>query len=179
MWNNSIIDVQDLPQITTPDYKPIQRSYLVVILLRRLLTIVIICSIFVGTIMTSAGGSVIALLSTSIVYLIPILLILVIVFSAYQKVRRQGYLLREKDISHKKGWLNQTFTSVPFNRIQHVEVTQGLAERWLTLATLKIFTAGGNSSDLRIPGVTKVDAERLKTFLLVEMSSLTSSSEEE
>ncbi len=179
MWNNSVKNIEDLPSLEVSDYIPIQRSYIIVLLVRRLLFFVIIGLVAVGTLISSIGN-VIAIFSTLLLPLIAlgVLLVAVVLFS-YQSVRHQGYLLRDKDVSHQKGWINRTFTTVPFNRIQHVEVTQGLIERWFNLASLKIFTAGGNSSDLNIPGVKKEEAERIKSYLLKQVSSITHSSEEE
>jgi len=179
MWNNSVKNIEDLPSIEVSDYLPIERSYLVVLLVRRLLFFIIIGVIGVATLISSMA-SVIAVFSTLLLPLIAIGVLLVgVVLFSYQSVRHQGYLLRDKDVSHKKGWINQTFTTVPFNRIQHVEVTQGLIERWFNLASLKIYTAGGNSSDLSIPGVKKDSAERIKSYLLKQVSSITHSNEEE
>jgi membrane protein YdbS with pleckstrin-like domain len=179
MWNNSVKNIEDLPSIEVSDYLSIERSYLVVLLVRRLLFFIIIGVIGVATLISSMA-SVIAVFSTLLLPLIAIGVLLVgVVLFSYQSVRHQGYLLRDKDVSHKKGWINQTFTTVPFNRIQHVEVTQGLIERWFNLASLKIYTAGGNSSDLSIPGVKKDSAERIKSYLLKQVSSITHSNEEE
>ena len=179
MWNNSLKNIEDLPSIEVSDYLPIQRSYLIVLLVRRLLFFIVAGLIAFGTLLSSLT-SLLTFATTLILPLVVLsLLIVLVVLFSYQSVRHQGYLLRDKDVSHKRGWINQTFTTVPFNRIQHVEVTQGLIERWLNLASLKIYTAGGNSSDLSIPGVTKDSAERIKSYLLKQVSSISHSSEEE
>ncbi|MFQ5446235.1 MAG: PH domain-containing protein [Saprospiraceae bacterium] len=76
-----------------------------------------------------------------------------------------GYALRERDILHKHGVWWRTTTSIPFNRIQHVEVSQGLVENAFNLASLRVFTAGGSSSDLSIEGLLHNDAMRIKEFI--------------
>lgn len=79
--------------------------------------------------------------------------------------RKRAYALRTRDITYKKGWLFQSMISLPFNRIQHTEVSQGPLQRKYRLATLKIYTAGGSSSDLAIPGLDHSRAQELREFI--------------
>ena len=78
----------------------------------------------------------------------------------------KGYAFRQKDISYKTGWLWRSITTVPFNRVQHCEVSQGVMDRYFGLAKLKIFTAGGSSSDVVVPGLRLDQATDLKDFIL-------------
>ncbi|MFZ1677697.1 MAG: PH domain-containing protein [Saprospiraceae bacterium] len=77
-----------------------------------------------------------------------------------------GYAIREKDISFKSGWLWRHMSTVPFNRVQHCDIKQGLIDRRFGLSRLTIYTAGGQSTDLMIPGLLPDTAERLKNFIL-------------
>ena len=79
---------------------------------------------------------------------------------------RTCYLLREQDINLQKGFMFWKMVSVAHNRIQHLEVRQGPVERYNGLATLVIYTAGALGSDLKIPGLTLVQAQQLKSQLL-------------
>ena len=56
-------------------------------------------------------------------------------------------------------------TTVPFNRIQHIEINQGPFSRFFDLATLSIFTAGNSSHDLKIRGIKISEAEKIKEFI--------------
>jgi len=56
-------------------------------------------------------------------------------------------------------------TSIPFNRIQHTEVNQGPLGRMFDLARVQIFTAGGSSSDISIPGLKVEEAHQLKDHI--------------
>ena len=47
-----------------------------------------------------------------------------------------GYALREKDISYRSGWLWRSMVTVPFNRVQHCEIKQGLIDRRFGLSRL-------------------------------------------
>lgn len=89
-------------------------------------------------------------------------------FVAYQALsfRYMGYAVRERDITFRTGWWWQTTATIPFNRVQHCEIRQGLLERRLGLAKLTIYTAGGESSDMEIPGLQLGYAEKLKSYIL-------------
>lgn len=76
------------------------------------------------------------------------------------------YALREKDIVYSSGWLWKQTTIAPFSRVQHVSIAQGPIERQFELSKLKIFTAGGRSSDMSIPGLNPETANRLKEFIV-------------
>ena len=79
--------------------------------------------------------------------------------------RKRSYALRERDLTYKKGWLFSSMITIPFNRIQHTEISRGPIERKYELSTLKIYTAGGATSDLSIPGLEAEEAEQLKEFV--------------
>jgi len=83
---------------------------------------------------------------------------------------KKGYLLREKDVSYKSGLITYKQISVTFNRIQHVEVSQGILGKLFQLSSVKIYTAGGNASDLSIPGLNVSDAQKLKAFISEKIS---------
>ena len=55
---------------------------------------------------------------------------------------------------------------IPYNRVQHVALHEGFISRIFGLAKVEIFTAGGNNSDLEIPGIAKEEAENIKQLLM-------------
>ena len=83
----------------------------------------------------------------------------------------KGYAIRKRDLAYKTGWLYKKQITVPFNRIQHVDIKQGILERRYRLSKLNLYTAGGASSDLTIPGINIEDAKRYKSFILGVMDS--------
>ncbi len=83
----------------------------------------------------------------------------------------KGYAVRERDIIYKKGWLWRSVTTVPFNRVQHCDIKQGLLERQFGLSSLNVYTAGGQNSDLTIPGLDYQMAEKYKAYILKTISS--------
>ena len=84
----------------------------------------------------------------------------------YAGFKKKLYALREKDVIYKSGLIWQSEIVIPFNRVQHCEINQGPIDRMLKLAELKVFTAGGSSSDLTIPGLNPQRAQDLKSFII-------------
>ncbi len=97
--------------------------------------------------------------------LVTILAMWIVVYNG-MSFHYMGYALREKDISFKSGLFWRNMTTVPFNRVQHCDLKQGILDRRFGLSKLTIYTAGGQSTDLMIPGLLPETAERLKTYIL-------------
>jgi membrane protein YdbS with pleckstrin-like domain len=92
-------------------------------------------------------------------------LLLLLAFGAGMQVvevRRLGYQLREHDLSLRSGAINHRVESLPFSRVQHVNINRGPLERALGLATLQVSSAGPN---ITIPGLTDADAARIKAVV--------------
>ncbi len=49
--------------------------------------------------------------------------------------------------------------------MQHVEVSSGPLQRKFGLATVKFFTAGGSSVDLKVDGLSTERAEQMRAFI--------------
>src|SRR5690554_937496 len=79
-------------------------------------------------------------------------------FTAYVRTTEAMWL--------RRGALWRLTRAVPLNRIQHVEVRQGLLERPFGLAHLTLYTAGSGGADLSIPGLLVTDAEAMKAALI-------------
>ncbi|MDF1866120.1 MAG: PH domain-containing protein [Saprospiraceae bacterium] len=93
------------------------------------------------------------------------------VFFAFKNYKIAGYALRKKDIAYRRGVLFRTITTIPLNRMQHCEITEGPVEKMFELATLKVFTAGGSSSDLAISGLHREEAHKIKQFITQKIAS--------
>ena len=78
---------------------------------------------------------------------------------------RRGYLTRSRDLSYRAGWLFHSITTVPFNRIQHSEVTQGPVAKRFKICTLKLYTAGSSGANLQIPGLDEDVAKQLRQLI--------------
>tara|TARA_B110000285_G_scaffold55076_1_gene62706 strand:+ start:765 stop:1295 length:531 start_codon:yes stop_codon:yes gene_type:complete len=78
---------------------------------------------------------------------------------------RRGYLTRERDLSYRSGWLFHSLTVVPFNRIQHSEVSQGPVAKRFRICTLKLYTAGSSGANLQITGLDEDVANQLRQII--------------
>lgn len=83
-----------------------------------------------------------------------------------KRFERESYALRTHDIIHQHGYWWHSQTTVPFTRVQHVEIAQGPVEKRFGVSTLRVFTAGGSSSDLSISGIEPEEANRIKSFIV-------------
>jgi len=88
----------------------------------------------------------------------------------FLRVRTIGFLMRDDDLLVRRGMLFRRFVSVPYGRMQVVDVTQGPLERMLDLKTLKFVTAAATSA-VTIPGLPGTDAEVLRDELVAVAES--------
>lgn len=84
-------------------------------------------------------------------------------------VNKKGYVVREHDIIYKTGLINQKQITIPFNRVQHVEIYEGFLLRLFGLCQIEFFTAGGNFGDLKIPGLPIQEADKIKAFVIEQV----------
>lgn len=167
-FTNSILLPENLPETAPEDFNLLDKRYLKIIFIR----IAIFALLLVGGLISflflsdeTPPGLILAAVISGIAVLI--LFIVVISVMGFPK---KGYLLRERDISYKTGLIYYKQISVPFNRVQHVEVSQGILLKIFDLSSIKIYTAGGSASDFSIPGLAVADAQKLKTFISEKIS---------
>lgn len=82
-----------------------------------------------------------------------------------RRVRAIGYQLREDDLLFRRGIGWQRFVSVPYGRMQLVDITRGPMARAFGLSELKFVTAAA-STNVTIPGLVAADAEELRDHLV-------------
>jgi len=160
-FNNNVVN--ELPDISKITFIKIEKSYLSVLLINIFL-------IFVPTLI---GLVVLINLKleevipeyTWLFYLVYFFVFAFIITTFCIGFSKRKYALREKDVSYKKGILLKKMTTVPFSRIQHVEINEGPISRLFKLASLSVFTAGDSSDDLEISGIQKTEALRIKEFI--------------
>lgn len=164
-FSNQSVSFDSLPKFETVTYTPLNKDYLnVVYIVNSLLSILI-----------AIGFLLLFYFNESIrTYIIQMIIILVcciglVFWVSTVGFKKKGFALREKDIIFRKGILATTTTIIPFNRIQHVALHEGILSRMYQLSELQIYTAGGSSSDMHISGLQKEEAERIKSFLLTKI----------
>ncbi len=82
-----------------------------------------------------------------------------------KKALVKGFAMREFDIAYCSGLFWRKTVIVAYNRVQHVEVSSGPLQRKFDLASVKLFTAGGTSVDLKIDGLSSGRAEQIRAFI--------------
>lgn len=162
-FTNSIILPNNLPVVEPSDFNKIEKRYLKIIYIRISIFLFLIIAGFIAFLLIPDEE--IPVLTIILVILAIILFFATLFIVSTLGFPKKGYLLREKDISYKKGLIFFSQITVPFNRIQHVEVSQGILAKMFKLWTLKIFTAGGSSSDFSIPGLSTGIAHKLKEYI--------------
>jgi membrane protein YdbS with pleckstrin-like domain len=160
-FTNTQLDVADLPKLEALEYSPLHPKYLTEILIMRVvLSIAFLALLFFGNPEKEALGNAIYLILAGGL-LVSGLFIAFGYFGFYKK----GFALREKDVSYRSGLIFHSITTVPLNRIQHSEVVRGPLDRFFGLSSVKIYTAGGSSSDVSIPGLKLEEAEKVREFI--------------
>ena len=167
-FTNSTVSFDTLPKFESVPFQSLNKNYLnVVYLSNAIFSVVLAVGLTLMIIFNDFVRDNVVLWVAALVGIITLLFWLSnIIF------RKKGYALREKDILFRKGILSTTTTIIPFNRIQHVALHEGVFSRIYQLSELQIFTAGGSSSDLHIPGLPKEEAERIKSYLLNNINVL-------
>lgn len=168
-FSNSIYLPSDLPEIKPETFNGLDKNYLKILLIRiSIFAIISIAALatFLFVISDEKPPTFVIIIAIAIIA-IAILYSTIITILGFP---RKGYLIREKDVSFKKGLISYKQTSVPFNRIQHVEINQGVVAKLFKLSSVKIYTAGGTASDLSIPGLPVGTAHNLKAFLSEKIS---------
>ena len=159
----SNIEILQLPDISKLTFKRIHKDYLKVLILTTLtiFSILFLTLFLLETNVEEIGEFV--YLNYLYFLLVSLFLLLIIAFGI--GFSRRKYVLRDKDITYKSGVLIKNLTTVPFSRIQHVEINEAPISRIFKLASLNIFTAGDSSNDLVIKGIKKEEALKIKEFI--------------
>jgi len=161
-FTNDTIDTLQLPRFEEVALTPLHASYIKIIWFN-------IAAIF-GLTAVAAGLGFYFIeelqpnwLLITIIYSLVLILTIVIQVISY---KNKGFAFRTHDVIYRSGAIATTTTIIPYNRVQHVALHEGLISRKLGLAAVEIFTAGGTGSDIKIPGLEKEHAEAIKQLLV-------------
>jgi uncharacterized membrane protein YdbT with pleckstrin-like domain len=79
------------------------------------------------------------------------------------------YELTDDGFRKESGVIYKKYVTIPYDRIQNVDINRGIVARILGLSDLKIQTAGLGgtyAAEGRLPGLSKEDAEKLRDELI-------------
>lgn len=168
-FSNQVILPDRLPPIEVQEFVGLEEKYKLLKHISALIFLVVALGAFlIGAIFVAEGIPVRALVAFPVFFVILFVWRYILIRLGFPK---KGYLLREKDLSYRSGLLFYKLTTIPFNRIQHVEVSQNVLEKSIGLSRVKIYTAGGSVSDLAIPGLLPDKAHQIESFLLSKVST--------
>jgi len=163
-FTNEAIGEASLPRAQTLAYEGLAPTYARTMIIEWLVAWAIVTAVNSGLHFFTPNET---LAFITLWLFIPLFLIaLSVLIWAPLVARSRGFALREHDIHYKSGLIWRKTVSLPFNRIQHVELESGPLERLFKLTTLKFFTAGGGSTDMKIPALTFTRATTLRSYVL-------------
>jgi membrane protein YdbS with pleckstrin-like domain len=162
LFENGQLDISSLPQAELMEMIPLEPAYKKVRYIGASIFSILLILVVAVILLFNSDWGLFGFLGAGVIAFLAIWNII------YQGLSftYMGYALREKDVSFKSGWLWKSITTVPFNRVQHCDFKQGLLDRQYGLAKLTIYTAGGQNTDLEIPGLLLDTAERMKSYIL-------------
>lgn len=172
IFENTQIPVSDLPHAEDVDFQHLAPAYRTVELVA---TTLLFGFLFIGWLMFFLFNELPAQWPVWAALAVWTVLFALSMYLAWMRWTVAGYALREHDITHKHGVIFRVVTTIPFNRMQHCEISRGPVESAFGLATLRVFTAGGSSSDLSIEGLPVEEAQRIKEFITGKIGENTAS----
>lgn len=162
-FTNNPIDITQLPKFEEVQLKGLHPKYITVLLFNFSLLLILVIGGF-STLFYFNQDAFSNTIWITILVGIVLFLVGLVVFTKFS-FQKKGYAFREHDAIYKSGLISETTTIIPFNRVQHVALHQGFISRKLGLASVELFTAGGSSSDLEIPGLLLADAQLIKNLV--------------
>lgn len=107
------------------------------------------------------------------------LLLVILAFFAYLQFKNFYFRVLNNKFIINSGVLKRDEMSVPFDRIQAVNIKQNIVQQLLNVVALEVETAGSKTKEVVIPALSRAYAEDLKSFLLKEKEELTAHAEPE
>jgi Uncharacterized conserved protein len=165
-FTNETIDTDSLPKYEEVLLTPLNKKYWNVMLI----------NIFIFLFILGAGIATLLILNATARTYLYIIICTYIVFAGLlvllyrTSLKKRGFAVREKDILYTSGIIALSTTIVPFSRIQHIALDEGLFSRIYGLGELRIFTAGGSSGSLHIPGIEIDNAKSIKELLMKQIN---------
>ena len=163
LFSNIQIDIDILPKSEDLDLIPISAKYFKIILIN----ICFIYAIFVGILLALYSFADDSGINEVFWYLIGLIctLCIISIVMYYIGFKKRMYAMREKDMTYSHGYLVNKTVTLPYNRIQHIEIARSFLARKLGLSTLKIYSAGQSGGDIAVKGLPKDVADTQYAFL--------------
>ena len=163
-FTNETMDTRQLPQFETVAFESLQAKYAWVVFANLMVRIVllVLAPLVLSRIKPELFDSQLWMI---LAVVLPILVLFMSLIS-YIGFKKKGFAFRNHDVLFRNGIIATNTIVIPYNRVQHLALHEGILSRYFGLATIEIFTAGGSSSDIVIPGIAKEQAENIKQLLM-------------
>jgi len=161
-FTNETIDTTQLPKFEEVQFTVLHSNYWKVTLI-SLFVLFLIMGLGIGLVLFFNEELLQFQMEIIVAYFV--MLVLVVLFSRIS-FNKKGFAFRNHDVLFRHGIIATNTLVIPYNRVQHVALHEGLVSRFFGLAKIEIFTAGGSSSDIEIPGIAKEQAESIKQLLM-------------
>lgn len=161
-FTNELIDTALLPKFEDVRLTPLQPAYWKIMLFNIIIRYIIIGAVCAAAIYFVEETD----KFTLHIVIVFVLSLAVNLFFARKNFKNRGYAFRTHDVIYRTGAISITTNIIPYNRVQHAALHEGWIARQYGLAAVEIFTAGGQDSDIKIPGIIKEEAENIKQLLM-------------
>jgi membrane protein YdbS with pleckstrin-like domain len=161
-FTNETIDTTKLPRFEDINFSLLHHSYWKVILINSFFFFLILV-IGLGLLLFFNQGLLLFIVEISVIFFV---LLFVVVLLSRISFKKKGFAFRTHDVLYRYGVIATNTVIIPYNRVQHVALHEGFVSRFFGLAKIEVFTAGGSSSDIQIPGIEVEQAENIKQLLM-------------
>lgn len=163
---NEWLDINELPRAESSEFVGLESEYLYV-----RLSSVLVMAILGGLMLTIfVFLSSLTLLVKFLVLLGFVLLLTLWGVLIMLEFKRRGYAIRSQDVAYRSGYIFRRRQYLPFRRVQHCKITEGLFERLFNFSTVIISAAG---DDIVIHGLRPEEAQKLQQFVNEKVDELT------
>ena len=162
-FTNETINTKQLPRYESVELTSLHKNYWKVLLINNAIIFSIIAIVMIFLWMNVEDSQE---FSPFLVFGIFLVIVNVSFFLNRISFKKKAYAFRNHDVIYRSGLIATNTMVIPYNRVQHVALHEGFLSRYFGLAKVEIFTAGGSSSDIEIPGIAKEEAENIKQLLM-------------
>lgn len=166
-FTNNEVELNNIPEAEHVELNPVHPDLLTILRIEWLISFLVITAALIPLLIY------VQMPGYTKILVVTIATVLLALYWMVQEIafKYMAYAIREKDLIFQKGWIIRTFKVCPINRIQNCSVHQGPLERKFSLATLILYTAGSQGADMKIPGLTEEEANRLRHFILQKINN--------
>jgi membrane protein YdbS with pleckstrin-like domain len=149
----------DRIDLNVGEWRRVSPKYVLVVIASTVITGLVLAaaSLFLWLV----GGWPFGWVALAVVVVISVIALII----APRRARSIGYRLRDDDLLFRRGIMFQRFVSVPYGRMQLIDINRGPVSRMLGLADLKFVTAAA-STGVMVPGLPEPEAAELRDRLV-------------